>query len=1178
MPVNIIRIVTSNVQRLHEKSKRSNLFQHWSKSTKADLFLLSEVGSPSFREAAAWTKECRSFGLDGLFYPDCKAAIVWRPSSPFFTAKAPKDTQKISSTLAVSNRSVDAVFEICGQEYTVISVYVSVYEKERPQYLDNLAAKLRKSLQGKDFFVAGDWNCVPAPAIDSDKPVNEKKPNKGNKGTVQLHNLIRQARFVDAYRTLYPEKVTFTNVSPGDAANRRLDHIYVSAGMAGNINKVYHWEKGRSTHLPVVLSWLVPGAIPIGPSWFKVPPDLFEDSVRVVGIKSMITACWDRAGLVFQKPNERWNYAKELLKPRLSHLSSILAKQRTVVDPNALALRARLPADLVGPASIHIRLRQVRAQDLVESIQSKEGVRLDHPDDMLGECMSFFEDLYKSEPISKPDCTDLLENLETKVEEGDRLALEQPFVKEVLEIGLKSANSKSAPGPDGLSYLFYAATWEVTGPILAECMNALFLGTEPYPEHVTNLVLLHKDGDKDQLRNKRPISLINVDERLMDKAINFRVAKLLPKLIHPDQTGFIPGRWIGENIEAVQNLIEEGNKYQGVLASVDFEKAYDRVEHAYLEAVLIKFGFGPNISRAMMGSSTNTKARILLNGWLSGPVSIERGVRQGSPLAPSLFALCMEPLAAKLRKDLVGIRHTGLIPQSQTKIQPFKASLFADDLSNGLCGQKDLPKLEGALDMFEKAGGGRRNQQKSFVYGIGLTLKGPDWHGWRIQKGPFRHLGVRVGIGVKVEEIWSEMADKVEARMRSIPMFDLSLAAKCSVINVYCYTKILFLDQFIPAPENIVKRIQTAAAKAIKGGKAYLISEKHLTTPVGIGGFGLVPLETKLQCARAKWIVKLLQPGWKEYRYLAARRVSMAQRVETLTAVRHGFTHPVWTRQDEYRGSGKPFARYAWRWPAVFFQPLYALGWHWRKAFLEAKSQLPYRWQLYTEAWVDLTSCAIFSQSQFEKEVLIEDYTGFACTVDLKRFQIEGLPKEKFKYIGLLAGKIVEANSEYYGPAWDVDQVLSRKKAEKFWKVMKQVRNKSPTEHETLHLYVIGRLQEPWKWKKTTFAAPYNTSERCCLCLEDKTETILHAYIECHVSRRLRIALGLHSFNYRDLTIAGTLMADEPDGMLLILNARLIHILHKLIMKRRLGKSPPSIITDKQIEDLALLGIGSYHN
>ncbi len=206
------------------------------------------------------------------------------------------------------------------------------------------------------------------------------------------------------------------------------------------------------------------------------------------------------------------------------------------------------------------------------------------------------------------------------------------------------------------------------------------------------------------------------------------------------------------------------------------------------------------------------------------------------------------------------------------------------------------------------------------------------------------------------------------------------------------------------------------------------------------------------------------------------------------------------------------------------------------------------------------------------------DYAGFACTVDLKRIQIEGLPKEKLKYIGLLADKIVEANSEFLAPPLDAEVQLDRNKAEKFWKVMKQVRNKSPTEHETLHLYVIGRLQQPRKWKTTTSIAPYNASERCCLCLEDETETIKHAYIECHVSRRLRVAIGMNSWNYRDLSIAGTLMADEPDGMLLSLNARLVHIIHKLIMKRRLGKSPPSIITDKQIEDLALLGLGSYHN
>jgi len=449
---------------------------------------------------------------------------------------------------------------------------------------------LPKGLDGRDCFVAGDWNCVPEPAIDSTNP-NLESPQ-------------------------------------------------------GYLHQFQPWRQSKAT----------------GPSWFKLPPDLLE--------KTDNNRC------------DRWARTKLLLKPRLVELSYRLAKARTKKDPAALALRARLPPELIGPASVYVRLRQVRVQDLVDSLVSKEGERLEEPEDMLKECMSFFGDLYTSEPSSMPDRRELLSNLTAKVDPLDRINLDRPFDEDELQLGLRRAKNKSAPGPDGLSYAFYAATWDVSGPILTECLNALMEGAGPSsPEHITNLVLLHKDGDKDQLKNKRPISLINIDER-------------------PDQTGFIPGRQIGENIEAVQNI----------------------------QAVLLKFGFGPKIRRVIMGSSTNTKARVVLNGWLSAPVSIGRGVRQGSPLAPSIFALCMEPLAAKLRNDLVGIRHTGL-DNCQTKIRAFKASLFADDLAAGLAGRTDSMKLNEALALFKflKEPNGMAGESKEILFGILESKSELEW-------------------------------------------------------------------------------------------------------------------------------------------------------------------------------------------------------------------------------------------------------------------------------------------------------------------------------------------------------------------------------------------------------------------------------------------------------------------
>lgn len=97
------------------------------------------------------------------------------------------------------------------------------------------------------------------------------------------------------------------------------------------------------------------------------------------------------------------------------------------------------------------------------------------------------------------------------------------------------------PGPDGLPFSFYKAT--------------------PFDPHRSVTV------DKDQLANKRPVSSINTDDRIMDRAINMRLAPILPSLIHPSQTGFIPGRWIGTN-ETIQNAIDDDDQFPALIVSV----------------------------------------------------------------------------------------------------------------------------------------------------------------------------------------------------------------------------------------------------------------------------------------------------------------------------------------------------------------------------------------------------------------------------------------------------------------------------------------------------------------------------------------------------------------------------------------------------------------------------------
>lgn len=99
----------------------------------------------------------------------------------------------------------------------------------------------------------------------------------------------------------------------------------------------------------------------------------------------------------------------------------------------------------------------------------------------------------------------------------------------------------------------------------------------------------------------------------------------------------------------------------GILVTLDQEKAFDRVDHEFLMRTLAKFGFGPTFCQWVSLFYNNVVSRIIVNGNLSDPVFLGRGVRQGCPLSPLLYVLVSEVLSTQVRNcpEIIGFRLPG---------------------------------------------------------------------------------------------------------------------------------------------------------------------------------------------------------------------------------------------------------------------------------------------------------------------------------------------------------------------------------------------------------------------------------------------------------------------------------------------------------------------------------------
>ena len=119
------------------------------------------------------------------------------------------------------------------------------------------------------------------------------------------------------------------------------------------------------------------------------------------------------------------------------------------------------------------------------------------------------------------------------------------------------------------------------------------------------------DGNLTDLKNWLPISLLNIDYKILSKALAKRMEQHLPKLVHSDQTGFVNGRYIGQNIRLLSHVMEflESKKSQGLLLFVDFEKAFDTSEWSFISKTLEVFNFGNKLKNGLMFFTTVFKAR-----------------------------------------------------------------------------------------------------------------------------------------------------------------------------------------------------------------------------------------------------------------------------------------------------------------------------------------------------------------------------------------------------------------------------------------------------------------------------------------------------------------------------------------------------------------------------------------
>lgn len=217
------------------------------------------------------------------------------------------------------------------------------------------------------------------------------------------------------------------------------------------------------------------------------------------------------------------------------------------------------------------------------------------------------------------------------------------FLTDCLDDGVQDVEVKhalfsmtpwKAPGPDGYPVGFYRHNWDIIGNNLTTFVKHIWQNpVDIAPFNTTDICLIPKIDKPEYINQFRPISLCNVNYKLLTKIVVNRLKHILPDIISPHQTGFIPTRSIHENIIVAQEMVHSMNRMRGrtgfLTIKVDLMKAYDRLRWPFIQQTLVEIGLPSKLVDFIMHCVSTVKTNVLWNGEMSDFFSPDRGLRQG---------------------------------------------------------------------------------------------------------------------------------------------------------------------------------------------------------------------------------------------------------------------------------------------------------------------------------------------------------------------------------------------------------------------------------------------------------------------------------------------------------------------------------------------------------------------
>jgi len=806
-----------------------------------------------------------------------------------------------------NGRVVILDLEINGNRFTLASIYAPNIDD--PTFFRHVISQI-EATPNDNRIIGGDFNLV------LDLKLDKKGGNRVTNSQSQLilKSYMEETELVDIFRKIHGDKKLYTwfRKRPSLIACR-LDFFLVSNGLAHLVKQTGALSAFLSDHSRIFMKLTLSSEVR-GPGFWKLNSAHLEDVDYREKIKQCIqdTLAINRDAPILL----RWETLKCAIrgesikygaKKKRERNKSILELENQIkrlenkywecqVDVEKISiteeiskLKEDLDRELTFITKGHIVRSKITDYELgekcnnyflnmekrnynrkhIKQLKRIDGTIENNPKSILKMQSEYYKMLYTKDidvatPMNIQAFTEKYIQSLPNLSLDQRSMLDTSFTEDEIKEVLSSMKNNKTPGIDGLPSEFYKVFWPEIKGIFFETINEIERTKSLSLTQCQGIVSLLPKPNKDLLllKNWRPLTLMNVDYKIITGCIAKRIKKVLNTLISHEQTGFVPGRYIGENIFKLTSLIEycKLEHIDGMLVQIDFEKAFDTIDWQFIEYTLEKFMFPSFVLSwiKIIYNNSNTSC-VVNNGWKSDFFQIFRGLKQGCPLSPILFILCGELLTNAI-KNCEAIKGLN-IDQFYCKILQ-----FADDTC--ILIKKDVDSLRyifTILEDFKTASGLNINIDKTDILRLGPFAQTEErlcpqlkinWSNNNVKT-----LGVYVGNNT--DSIYDlnfvPKIDKVRTIINIWSQRNLSIYGKSIIAKTFILSQFMYHISVLPVlGSNLGTVVNDLLFKFLWNNKPDKIRRDIMCSDYYSGGVKYPNINMYIISSKVSWIKRIL--------------------------------------------------------------------------------------------------------------------------------------------------------------------------------------------------------------------------------------------------------------------------------------------------------------------------------